>query len=377
MTKSIRLQIILFFMAISLISSAIVSISNYWEAKKLLNEGFDRELSDTASLISAGIEGNLRDAREAVSAFVKDERVRSLDPEKTGEISRLFIDFVNIFYNIYVYDREGNLVSVVYYGDEDVKEGRIHRKNFRTLRDEFYDVATRVLNDGKARFTDTFSNRDRLLTAYVAPIPGDSDDKARGLVSCGIFVNNPKLLSMLKSLVPPYSGFICILDGSGNIYGQQGNIPGNIGSFSMRELGVGSGKKRSSLHLGGGTFRFAINEIRDAHLYVLVAMGEKDMKSILASLASEVIILNCISLLLAIGVSVIVANFLVQPVNRLVEGLREVGRGNYSYAITTRSYGELNEAIDSYNEMISKLQKNRMIENLWNESWSREMEDES
>jgi methyl-accepting chemotaxis protein len=191
----------------------------------------------------------------------------------------------------------------------------------------------------------------------------------KGLASCGIFVDNPKVKKLLRNLVPAYSGFVCLLDSSGNVFGKEGNIPEHINSFSIQTLLEQSGKSQSILQLGEQTYRYRLKEIKNANFYVLVAVSDSVLKGMLMALAEEVITLNLLSFLLALLVSIILANLLVQPINKLVEGLREVGKGNYAYAIKARSFGEMEEAINSFNDMTEKLQKNRMIEKLWDEQW--------
>lgn len=370
--KSIRIQLILFFVIISLVSSVIVSSVNYVETEKLLNERFNRQLDDTASLIKMNIEGNLADIQEVVARFVRHPSVKKLDREKINEISAFFLDYVNLFYNIYVYDRDGSLISVLYFERESEEEQKGHKKNFRMLNNEFSHVALQVISDGNPRFTKTFSRRQKLLTAYVASIPGANDGEPAGLVSCGIFVNNPRTANLLKNLVPTYSGFICLLDREGNVYASEGNIPETVTVFPLNTLQQKSAGPRPVLNVGGQSFRYSLEAIGSANLFVLVAMSDNVVRNLLSSLAKEVLMLNVFSFVIALLISTALAHIIVKPINNLVGGLREVGKGNYNCRVTARSFGEMEEAINSFNEMTEKLQKKRMIEKLWDEQWKEE-----
>ncbi|MHC9539043.1 MAG: HAMP domain-containing protein [Vulcanimicrobiota bacterium] len=369
--KSIKTQIILFCILIAVVSSTIIGITNYLETGALLNRSFDRELDDTASLIKMNIEENLADARHTVSVLIDNESMKSLDRKRIDEISAHFIDFVNIFYNVFVYDRDGNLVSVTYYKRENLHELQSHSVNFKLKKGEFYRIASKVLEDGAPRFTSAFHSKNNLVTAYVAPITRGSE--IQGVVSCGIVVDNPKLKKLLQSLVPPYSGFICLMDSDGNIFGSEGEAPQELPALAKNIVQQGGSRK---LLLNERTYRYVVKKIRDSNLFIMVAISERYLKDMLFTLVRELIILNVISLFLVLGISTLLAHILVKPLKKLVEGLREIGKGNYSCRIETKVYGEMKEAVQSFNEMSLMLEKNRMIEKIWNENWKCEETEE-
>ncbi|MDQ7826496.1 MAG: HAMP domain-containing protein [Candidatus Eremiobacteraeota bacterium] len=365
--RSIRAQVFLFLVAISLVTSLVMGVANYLEAEKVLDDTFDREINNTAYLLKQTIEGHLADARGAASVLAKNPSVQAMDSAAMKEISRYFLDFVSLFYNIYIYDREGTLRSVEYLDNIDRSE--THSKNFHELRNEFTHVALDVLEDGKARYTEPFFRKDQLLIAYVTPIFKGSDKAVAGLASCGIFVHNPKLSRLMKSLVPPYQGFICLLDGEGRVFGREGAIPEAFTEFPLKSLKANLQGKSPLLWMEDKPYLYTIKEIEEAHLYVLVATSCLMKEKLFSTLLSELVAINVISFLVALLISAALGNFLVKPINALVEGIREVGKGNYSYSIHERAFGEIGEAVQSYNEMAEKLQKNRLIENLWNEKW--------
>jgi hypothetical protein len=367
--RSIKVQLILFFLTISLISSAIVSMANFLENRRIISESFNRELASTAFLIQSSIEGSLSDAREAVQSFAEKIDIETMDTKKVQALTTDFVDFAEIFYNMYIYDRKGDLIAVAYYDRSDLQESRGHRKNFRENKNEFNGIAESVLNDGKPRFTQTFTRRGKLFTAYVAPIHRNGGQTVAGLVSCGILVDNPKFKNLLRGLVPPYSGFICLIDEKGTIFGKEGNIPEDMSSLPIDELKKGMKGQSPRIAIKNIPFRYALKDIPDAHLHVLAGMSEGVIQNTLTTLIKELLLVNAICLILGIVVSTLVAHLLVAPVKDLVAGLKEVSRGNYSFRAKARAYGEMGEAIASFNEMTGKLQKNRMIETLWNEHW--------
>jgi len=369
---SIRFQILMFFMIISLISSLLVSVPAYYEQKKLLHNTFSRELSNTASLIQMSVEGELRDAIRSVTLFTDNKGVHVLVSRRIDEISSYFVDFVNLFYNLYVYDSKGDLVSVTYFDRENAAEKKRHTRNLSMMSNEFSSTAYSVLKDGKARFTRAFWRREELLTAYVAPIYDERKTTIRGIVSCGIFVNNPKLKSLLKTLVPPYSGFICLIDREGNVFGKEGEVPYTISTLPLNTLLNNLKMEHPTLTLNNQVYSYTLKEVEGASLYVLVGMSNKAISDAYALLIRDIVVINVLFFFIALAVSSFIGNHIGKAVKEIVDGLRDLGKGNYARRITAKAYGEMNEAIESFNETAEKLQKNTIIEKVWDEQWKSE-----
>ncbi len=370
--SSIKFQILLFFMIISLISSLLVSVPAYFEQKKLLHNMFSRELNNTASLIQMSIDGELKDAIRSVTMFTENKGVQILDSTRIDEISSYFVDFVNLFYNLYVYDSKGDLVSVTYFDRENAAEKKRHTKNLSMMNNEFSATAYTTLKDGKARFTRAFWRREELLTAYVAPIYDERKTTIKGIVSCGIFVNNPKLKRLLKTLVPPYSGFICLIDSEGNVFGKEGEVPYTISTMPLNTLLNNLKMEHPTLTLNHQVYRYTLKEIEGARLYVLVGMSNRAISDAYASLIRDIVVINIFFFFIAIAVSSFIGHHIGKAVKEIVDGLRDLGKGNYARRITTKAFGEMNEAIESFNETAEKLQKNTIIEKVWDEQWKSE-----
>jgi hypothetical protein len=370
--SSIRFQILLFFFIISLVSSLLVSLPAYYEQKKLLHGTFTRELNNTASLIQMSIDGELKDAIRSVTLFTESRDARSMDKKKLEEGSAYFVDFVNIFYNLYIYDKNGDLVTVTYFDRENVLEKKRHTRNLKLMKKEFSDTAYAVLNDGKPRFTKAFWRRGELLTAYVSPIYDERKTTVMAIVSCGIFVNNPKLKNMLKALVPPYSGFICLIDKEGNVFGKEGEAPYTISTLPLTTLQNNLKSDQPMLTLNNQVYCYTLKKIDGAELYVLVGMSNRVISDAYSSMIRDIVIINVFFFLVALVISSFIGHYIGKSVKEIVDGLRDLGKGNYSRRITTRAFGEMSEAIDSFNETAEKLQKNTIIEKVWDEQWKSE-----
>lgn len=365
--RSLKSQIILFFISVSLFSGLALSFTNYWESSKLLRARLDRELENSADMIKGNIEGNLLDAEGMAQMLAEKKEFRQMDRGRIKEISSHFIKFADFFFNIYVYDRKGNLVFAGYF---DEREYSIRSENLNDYKNVFTECANQVFADGKPRLSDTFHSKGkRLVMAYVAPIMDGPGGGVKGIISCGIYVFSPKVQKLLRSLTPAYDGFICLVDSKGNVLGKGGSLPGRVTQLEGAGADSGRDGALSTLKLGRETFRFARRKIEGTSLSVIVAVPDSLARSLLMAHVNEMILYNGLSLLVVVLLSTYFSNFIVGPVSQLVEGLQEVARGNYSVKVSIQSSSEMNRAGEAFNEMTEKLEKNNLIEKIWNENW--------
>ncbi len=66
--------------------------------------------------------------------------------------------------------------------------------------------------------------------------------------------------------------------------------------------------------------------------------------------------LSLFLLLIVMGVAVLISNRLTRPIRALVEGTREIGKGNLDYRIPRQSQDELGDLVDRFNNMAVELQ---------------------
>ena len=366
--KSIRMQIICTFLIITIFTGLIVSIINYRESKRFLENQLTRELNNTANLIEKNIEDKLFEASKLVLTISKKKQFKQFDKEKMQITIEDFLAFADVFFNVYIYDKEGNLISAAYFDKRPYKP--YIGENFNDYNNVFPEYAKKVLDSGTPTFTDTFySKGDRLMLTYIAPVIGEDTGEVIGVMSCAIYVQDKKLESLLIKLKPSYNGFIYLMDQSGNGLAYAGHVPSQIVDINIENLIKDENK--NFFNLSQETFRYKLNKVDIANIYVLVAVPNSLTLILLEKYTETMILYTILSLILAVLISVFLANMLVTPISMLVQGLKEVGRGNYSFRVKFKSTGEIEKAINAFNEMVEKLQKNKIIEKLWIENWNR------
>ena len=360
MFSSIKVQIILSFIGITLFTGLMVSLVSYWESKQFLDSMFNKGLENTAGLIEKNIEDNLSETGKIILDISKRPEVVALDAKKINPLIENFIAFSDLFFNVYIYNKDGKVISASYF-DKRSTEPYIG-ENFKDYKNNFPDYATKVFTDGKPRFTGTFySKAHKLFLSYIAPIQDKNEIK--GIISCGIYVQDKKLERLLETLKPPYNGFIYLADEQGNTLAYTGNIP------SRDDIKLENLLKNELLTTGGKEYRYKLTKVSQAGIYILVAVPASIASGLLEKHTWNIILCTVLILIIAILININFATLLTRPVSLLVEGLQEVGKGNYAFRIDFKARGEFSSAIKAFNEMAEKLQKNTIIEKIWIENW--------
>lgn len=361
------MQIILIFLTITIFTGLIVSSVNYIESKNFLDNQLNRELDNTGNLIKKNIEDKLEEVGSQVSNITNKPEFKNYDRPEMQKTMEHFLEFSDMSFNVYVYNKTGYLIGAAYFDKRPYIT--YLGENFNNYKNVFTIYANKVFQDGKARFTDTFhSKQKRLMITYISPITDKANKDVIGIVSCGIYVYNKKLEKILERLKPPYDGFICLLDQKGNMMGYGGNIPEDFNKTKIESL-LNLNKEQDIFKINNEEFRYKLNNVDVANIYILVAVPNKVVTEVLKVYTVNIVIYTILAMLLSIIISIFIANLIVRPISILVEGLKEVGNGNYTYRIEFKSTGEIERAVNAFNEMTGKLQKNKIIEKIWIENW--------
>ncbi len=94
-----------------------------------------------------------------------------------------------------------------------------------------------------------------------------------------------------------------------------------------------------------------------AHVEFAYAVIQKAINKATAS----VVIIAFIILVLAIGASFLLTNYIVKPIMQIAKGAEEIGQGNLKYKISIKTKDELEFLADQFNEMTSKLDEAQKV----------------
>lgn len=96
-------------------------------------------------------------------------------------------------------------------------------------------------------------------------------------------------------------------------------------------------------------------------LIVLDALKLADASNVIMDIANEshriIVIFTMILSTVTISISVMIIRSIVQPLSKLHEGTEIIGSGNLDHRVDIRSYDEINQLSDAFNQMTAKLQE--------------------
>lgn len=367
--KSLRVYIVVLMVLIVFFSGLAISLTNYWHTLKIIDSRLNSEMANTAELIRKNLEAGLLDYCEIADDFSRQSAVRTMELDRISALIPLYFGRSNIFYSLYVYDSEGKRVLA---DNLNGTAGKLDSVNVFSQNTVFSRYVRKAVEEKKPLFSETFlTEKKNIIITYIIPIISPADEsRAVGVVSCGMYVDNPRLQEMLERLRPAHGGLIFLLDRKGAVLGSSGKIPGVVSSFDMKNMKK-AGDDNLTADIAGVAYRYRLSEIAGTDLLILVAVPDNAVKEIMARDISNTVYYNLLTLVLVLLGSILVSNLLVEPVTMLVKGLQEIGRGNYSHRINIKASGEMESAVSAFNEMADKLQKNRIIEKIWNENWKQ------
>ncbi|HDQ25743.1 MAG TPA: HAMP domain-containing protein [bacterium] len=99
------------------------------------------------------------------------------------------------------------------------------------------------------------------------------------------------------------------------------------------------------------------NDIGEVHLTVAQDVIEK----VVLANAVKVLLITLASLILGIFFSIILVNFMINPIKYLVEGVKKIGDGIYDVHINIRSRDEIGDLTDAFNTTAKSLQEKELL----------------
>jgi HAMP domain-containing protein len=362
---SISLRMNLAFLTIALMSAGFVGLILYQKSRDALKEEVMRGLSNTSSILRDNLESRIQNAANLVDTLAKRPEFSELDFDQMQKTTEHFVQFADLFYNLFIYAPDGSVKTAAYMDRRDITP--YLNENFNKVTTDFPGYARQVLSDGKPRFSGVFRvTETHLLIAYIAPI--QSQDKTIGLISCGIHLNDPKLENLMKSFSPSKGGFVLLLEPSGNILARGGMVDSEVISLDPA-LWQNLNGTSIQFNRNQKSYLFHTKPVGVSGLTLLTAIPDDVLKTTIEELGQSLALYTLIALILALALSSWIARTFISPISALVKGLKSVGEGVYTQNIEENASGEMGEAITAYNEMIEKLQKKRVIEKIWMENW--------
>jgi nitrogen fixation/metabolism regulation signal transduction histidine kinase len=187
-----------------------------------------------------------------------------------------------------------------------------------------------------------------------------TEGETKGLISAAIPINSVSLRYSLDQMKPPMDGLALLIAEDGTVFAADNATTEKKGSYSNSKI---------DLELLEKDYLLRSTKLNSGQITVVVAIEKNKFYQPLKKLNSSLFICIILSLTLASVAGLWLTNGIARPIAKLVEGLKAAGDGIYSTRIQCPADPEIGESLKAFNGLMEKLQKRRLIEKLWNESW--------
>lgn len=323
-----------------------------------------------AEAVAAHVRAQILQGRELLEAVASDPEVQTMDPGALERVLGLAVRFNHVFHSIYAYDLAGQVVLRRYRRGSATDEGRA-----RSLDEKgdapFVRVARATMQDGASRFLKV--RRSSWGTLFIpclvaAQAPGQP---IRGVLSGAISAAGSGFQEMIQGLAPGAGGYVVLLGERGEVLARTRRAPGEVGEVfpaEVRRAGAASRVVRAGgLDLAG---RAGIPEFG---VEVLVALPQDEALDALPRALLDVVLAALGALVVAGLLGGVLAVRLTGPLERLLAGIREVGRGVLTHRVGIEGDDEMAEVGAAFDRLTESLARNRMIEEFWSDP---DLEDE-
>lgn len=320
----------------------------------------------------------LRDYESQLAFLSSDTSIQSLDRTKTSLKIIDFLDYSDFFSSIFLYDKDGVVVDVVY-------KNRFQGDNF-LIGINAFDPANNQSEILQQNLRDVIRHKKPAVIRWTEPERLQTylqfftpvfafEDRTRliGVLSSRVRLLGYEIENLINIFPLEDREYTLITDPLGTIYVHQGDAfvaDAVTMQFARRSGGLAHGE------IGSGTFLVKKREdlisfanIDELGLVVVLGKPYADVMGFLQYLLLSFFVFMAVVAIVAVTIAIYLAENLTAPILLLIDGINRVGEGVTSFKLSIKRDDELGEASKAFNKMTANLQKQQIMEEIWMKKW--------
>ncbi|MFZ2960644.1 MAG: cache and HAMP domain-containing protein [Candidatus Ozemobacteraceae bacterium] len=329
-----------------------------------------------AEAVRQGIQMQIDAWIHQLEHFSESPVIQGMNPASQTPLLFRFLDQNALFASAFIYQPDGIVTSVAY-RNRFSGDNRLIGGNLLTLqgekRGEILTAFREVIATGKIKVSERISatNQKAQLIVLVPIKAFDDPERLVGILSVGLHIDGVVLQEMIEGFSSGRRGFLLLADRQGNIIARKGqDLPPGLEKVNLSrppELGFESIWSK----LEGREYLVTLGPVGAINGTIFVAAPKDAVLGFLGRILWGMGLLTLIFLIIAGGFGLILAGTLLEPVQNLIEGIRKVAEGNVTHRIDVagEAEDELSEAGRAFNQMAGRLEKDRLIEEVWTGTW--------
>ena len=353
----------------------------YSVTQRLLTQFFIEDNSQALGFIVQNVRAHYAKSLQALDKLSNLEGFSPFNPSRANENVRHFLENDNLFGRVELYSTDGTLL-VEHVRDSD-NAYKVKGNLFKEWDKRFVDTAKHVVEAGKPFATPTFRHSNgQIHQSYMVPV-FDRAHHVTGLLVGAVYYDESRFRSFMEGLKLGEHNFLLMTDVEGDLLAQDGLTPGaahtDLHAASVQpqiqqasNAFFHSGRRRSDeLWIDSVTFQ---KEGR----YFLLALPIEPFKLILTLAASDDAVIRkeavlmkwmlatfAVGLVLSFFASSYLSKVLSKPFLLLIRAHERLHRGDLSVRVSYDKSNEIGELCDSFNRLSQKIDKARILGNLW------------
>lgn len=335
------------------------------EVQKTLTETIRRGLS--SQIVNYG---------RQLTRFAEDMGMQSMNPVRQQASIYSFLDINPLFYSCFVYDTKGTLQCLGYRNRFD-GDFRLIGRNILAAQSKVNrataEAFAKVLKTGQiAVGQEVIRSHQQTQMLVLVPIRSFGDPRQIvGVMSCGVQVDGPSLQGSIEDFSVGEKSFILLTNNEGRVMARSGkDLPAGLERMILSQSLEGTKINSAWSTLAGKEYIVTAAKVPIVDFIIAIGTPTEEVFGFIWQILLGMILLTLICLMLGLFFSFLLSETLVSPILSLIAGIKNVSDGMLSYRIEVEGGDELSEAGRAFNEMASRMEKNRLLEEMWSRKWN-------
>lgn len=335
----------------------------------LVRQTVESQKTLAASLLH-GINSLFQNYRRQIEAIAGLPAMQSMKPELQQPVVHEFLEQQRIFFGCSVYDRNGRALLVSIRNQKD--EGLHGAGSLLDLQADGSFVAgfRQVIATRQPAFIadETSEYQQKMLFVMVPVVDFVNPDEVVGVVSCSISVAGPGIHEIISGFPIAATDVLLLTDHTGGLISSQGDLPEGLRGLSLPQASL-LAPESARIEFAGTRYMGIITPVPEFSGFLLVARPQAQVLAFLNQLLLDLALMLVVAFVMAVAAGFFLSRSLADGISGLVEAIRGVASGMVSQRVEVRGDDELAEAGFAFNEMLSTLEKHRMMDDIWKREW--------
>lgn len=331
---------------------------------------------DVAEAVRQGIQLQIDAWILQLEHLAESPNIQGMDAASQTSVLFRFLDQSALFASAFIYAPDGT-INAVAYRNRYMGDNRLVGENLLSSKANgiapmiaaFKDVVETKKRRVSERISKA-SQKERLIV--LLPIKAFDDPKRLvGVLSVALQLDGVVLQEMIEGVSNGRPGFLLLSDRQGNIIAKKGrDLPPGLEKMTLsRRPDAGFESIWSTLE--NHEYLVTVGPVSAINGTIVVAAPKEAVLGFIGRILGGMGLLTLISLFTAGAFGLVLARSLLEPTQRLLEGIQKVAEGNVAHRIDVpeTAEDELSEAGRAFNDMAGRLEQDRLIEDIWDKTW--------